>query len=399
MLNAVRPTGALLLALVAGTVAIRPQLTAVGPLLPEIQDDFGVSHAAAGLLATIPILCLGLFALPAASLLRRVDVRRAIGSCLVTIAVATILRPLSPAFAAMVILTCVFGVGAGIGGALFPVVVKERFAERPAFGTGAFAFGLNVGATVGAGLSVPLAQALGGWRWSLGVLALVGAAAVPAWRRLSRDSLGDATPVETIDGLPWRSLFAWSVTLVFGLQGACFFGLNAWLADALSEQGWTGGSAGAAVSLLNVVAIPGVMLVSLLGGRVVGVAPYLAIAAIGLVVGTAGLALTIQGGSAWVWLLLISLSLGSIFALSMTLSVAVTSRPGEAGALVSMQLGVGYIIAAVAPLVLGAARDATGSFTVGLWMVAGVAVLNAVFVATTLRSRTFRVQTAPVESR
>ena len=103
---------------------------------------------------------------------------------------------------------------------------------------------------------MPLAVATDGWRWSLGLLALA-ALAVPAWVRLSRDSLGHALPVETVDHLPWRSGFAWSATLVFGFQALCFFGLNAWLADALIEGGWREGSAGALVALLNVIAIRG----------------------------------------------------------------------------------------------------------------------------------------------
>ena len=379
-----RPRAVLLVALLAGTLAVRPQLTAVGPLLPEIQDDFGIDHATAGLLVTVPVLCMGLFALPVARLLRRIDVRTATGWCLAAIAVATVLRPLSPGFSMMVVSTFVFGVGSGVVGALLPVVVKERFAERPALGTGVFALGLNVGATLGAGLAVPLALATGGWRWSLGLLALAGALAVPAWVRLSRGSLGDAVPVETVDHLPWRSGFAWSATLLFGFQALCFFGLNAWLADALIEAGWQEGRAGALVALLNVIAIPGVVLVSLLGGRVIGIRPYLAVAATGLVIGTVGLASTVGGGTAWGWVAVISLSLGSLFALAMTLSAATTDRPGEAAALASMQLGVGYTMAAAAPFALGALRDATGSFAAGLWVVAGTAVLVAVFVATTI---------------
>jgi MFS transporter, CP family, cyanate transporter len=379
-----RPRAVLLVGLLAGTLAVRPQLTAVGPLLPEIQDDFGIDHATAGLLVTVPVLCMGLFALPVARLLRRTDVRTATGWCLAAIAIATILRPLSPGFSAMVGLTFVFGVGSGVVGALLPVVVKERFAERPALGTGVFALGLNVGATLGAGLAVPLALATDGWRWSLGLLALAGALAVPAWVRLSRDSLGHALPVETVDHLPWRSGFAWSATLVFGLQALCFFGLNAWLADALIEGGWREGSAGALLALLNLIAIPGVLLVSLLCGRVIGVRPYLALAAGGLVTGTVGLASTVGDGTAWGWVAVIGLSLGSLFALAMTLSVAATGSPGEASALASMQLGVGYTMAAVAPFALGSLRDATGSFAAGLWVVAAIAVLVAVFVAATI---------------
>ena len=60
---AARRDGLLLLgALLLAAVALRPQLVGAGPLIPDIQDDLGVSHAVAGLVATIPVLCMGLFA-------------------------------------------------------------------------------------------------------------------------------------------------------------------------------------------------------------------------------------------------------------------------------------------------------------------------------------------------
>ena len=40
-----------------------------------------------------------------------------------------------------------------------------------------------------------------------------------------------------------------------------------------------------------------------------------------------------------------------------------------------MQLGVGYAMAATAPLALGALRDNTGGYDAGLWLVATIAVL------------------------
>jgi cyanate permease len=39
-----------------------------------------------------------------------------------------------------------------------------------------------------------------------------------------------------------------------------------------------------------------------------------------------------------------------------------------------VMLGGGYLIAAVAPLVLGALRDSSGSFTAGVWMLFGLSV-------------------------
>ena len=59
---------ALLTALFVASLALRPQLVGVGPLLPDIEGDLGVSHAVAGLLSTIPVICMAVFAPAAAPL-------------------------------------------------------------------------------------------------------------------------------------------------------------------------------------------------------------------------------------------------------------------------------------------------------------------------------------------
>jgi MFS transporter, CP family, cyanate transporter len=377
-----QPRLLLLAGLFAGTLALRPQLTGVGPLLPEIQAEFGVSHTSAGLLATIPVLCMGIFALPAARVLRRVGIRTTIAACLAVTAAATIPRAFAPQFGLMLAMTFLFGIAAGVMGAILPAVVKDRFSDSPALATGIFAFGLNVGASLGAGLAVPLAQHLGGWRWSLGSMAAAGALALPAWLVLSRQSLGSGARHTTHDPLPWRNPLAWGATFIFGFQALCFFGLNAWLAGSMVERGWEQGQAGALVATLNILAVPGVLLVTVLASRVISIGIYLCVASAALLIGTLGLAGA--NGSAWVWVSLISVSLGSLFALSMTLAAVMARRPGEAAAIAGMQLGAGYTMAAAAPLALGALRDATGGFDAGLWLVAGLAGLVVVSVVVTV---------------
>ena len=51
-----------LIALVAIALVFRPQIIAIGPLLPSIQAGLGISHGVAGALSAIPVLCMGIFA-------------------------------------------------------------------------------------------------------------------------------------------------------------------------------------------------------------------------------------------------------------------------------------------------------------------------------------------------
>ena len=44
------------------SIALRPQLLSIGPLLPSIRADLAIPASVAGLITTIPVMCMGLFA-------------------------------------------------------------------------------------------------------------------------------------------------------------------------------------------------------------------------------------------------------------------------------------------------------------------------------------------------
>jgi CP family cyanate transporter-like MFS transporter len=313
-------------------------------------------------------------------------VRTAVGACLTVITLATVVRAVMPGFAGVLLLTFPFGMAAGVSGALLPAVVKDGFAARLALGTAVFAFGLTVGGSIGAGISVPLADAAGSWRWSLGVMAAIGGLSIPVWWWLSRRALDGGLPASASERIPWRSTYAWAVTLVFAFQAICFFALNAWLADAMVERGWSEQQAGALVAVLNVGPLAGIASVSIAGSRM-RIEAVLGAAATGLLAGAVALAAGLAG--VWIWVGLISVSLGALFTLSLTLSALVAADAREAAAITGLQFGVGYTAAALAPLALGILRDATGGFGAALWVVAAFALLveAAVLAAARLRRR------------
>src|SRR6185436_15309703 len=119
-------------------LTLRPQIVGVGPLLPEIQDGLDTTHAVVGLLGTIPVLCMGIFALPAALVAARLGTRMSIAWSLVLIGVFGVARAVAPNALWIVLLTWPIGAGMGVAGALVPVVVKEHFSVRPAGPTGIY---------------------------------------------------------------------------------------------------------------------------------------------------------------------------------------------------------------------------------------------------------------------
>jgi MFS transporter, CP family, cyanate transporter len=357
-------------------------------LIDDIQEDLDASHAIAGLLGTIPVLCMGLFAPVAAYLSARLGTRRAMTIGLVLIGAFGVLRALAPSAWLVILLTWPVGIGMGLGNALAPLSVRETIPERPATGTGVYTTGIQLGAAVSAAFAVPLAAVLGGWRGALIAFSVVACAIAVVWAVLERDAAPHVRPPALIPRLPWHSRTAWLLVAIFASMASAYYGLNAWLPDAYGERGWSDESAGVLVAGMNITAIPSSFLVPWLSDRYGGRRPWLG--AMSIVFAIGGIGLVAFPAAGYVWALLAGVSQGSMFALVMTLPLDLERTPERVGALVGMMLGLGYTTGAISPFVLGAVRDVTGSFDAVLWVCAGF--LGALVVLVRLLPRT---QAAP----
>ena len=365
------PAGSLV-ALFVAALALRPQILAAGPLLPSIQDDLGVSHTVGGLLGTIPVLCMGVFAPAAALLAGRFGARLVIGSAVVLIAAGGLLRVATADAAVLIAFTLPVGIGIAIGGTLMPMAVKERLAHRPAFGTGIYATGIQLGSAVAAALAVPLAHVYGGWRFSLAVFSVAAALSAFAWLALTRDAPARPTAMIRPPRLPVRSAMAWGLAGVFALVGISFYGLSAWFPNAYVEHGWSEGRAGALLAVLQAATVVAGLAVPWLADRAGSRRLYL-ISAAALQTG-ALVGVLLAPGAGWLWAVLIGLGMGALFPIVMTLPLDLSQGPAQAGAVAGLMLGAGYTAIALSPVVLGAVRDATGSFSASLWLIVGVGV-------------------------
>jgi MFS transporter, CP family, cyanate transporter len=360
-----------LLALVLAATALRPQLVGVGPLLPRISDDLGMPHWQAGLLGTIPVLCMGLFALPAGKVASWIGTKRAVGACVLAIGVFGLARAASNSALALIALTIPVGIGMGLVGALVPVAAKERFSTRPALATGVYTTGIQIGATAATLAAVPLAV---GASWDLPLAAFSAAAIAGAiwWLVLGPEAAPPVTPDErhSLRSAARRGE-VWDIVAVFALISLIYYGFVAWLPDAYVEHGWSEASAAAVMAVLTAAQIPGGMIVAALADKHRR-AFMLGFALCGLI-GTAGLAAVPP--AAWLWSALVGLAIGALFPLVLTLPLDLEDHPAGVAAVIGVVLGVGYSVAALSPTVLGAVRDLSGTFAGALWSLVAVAVL------------------------
>ncbi|HZR94509.1 MAG TPA: MFS transporter [Gaiellaceae bacterium] len=363
--------GPLLAALFLTALALRPQLVGAGPLIPSIERALHTPHAVAGLLGTIPVLCMGLFAPPAAYLSQRFGSRRALAAAIALIGAFGLLRAGAPGVVALILLTVPVGIGMGVGNALLPVSVKERFADRPVFATGVYAAGINVGGTVSAAVAVPIAHALSSWRYPLLVFSLASLLLAPIWLASTRrERTSGRLTVPRPRALPWRSSFAWRLVLAFFLMSGTYYGLNAWLPDVYVEHGWSEGKAGALLAVLNGTQIAAGVGVAWLADRRGSRRTWLAGCASAQILGLLGIVLLPGGG--WGWAALVGATTGPLFSLTMALPVDVGRSSADVAVFTGLMLGGGYSLSALSPLTLGAIRDASSSFDTVLWVLVGM---------------------------
>ena len=319
---------------------------------------------------------MGVFALPARHLSGRIGSRSAVSVAVALVGAFGVARAFAPEIAGLILLTFPIGIGMGLAGAILPVVVKERFADRPGFSTGIYTTGITIGAAIAAAVAVPLTIHAGSWRAPLAIFGAVSVILTVAWVGLTRNE----PPHERANGgplrLPLRSPLAWHLVGCFFFMSAVFYGLNAWLPDVYVDRGWSEGSAGGLLALLNGISIPCGFAVAWAADHWWRRQRWLTAAATLQLVAILGVIAVPSAG--WVWAALLGVALGPLFPLTMTLPLDARSDPAEVAAIAAMMLGVGYTVSAASPFLLGVIRDQASSYTPVLWCIAGAAALLVV---------------------
>ena len=380
-----RPTDARALAILfVVALSLRPQLVGPVTLIDGVSTSLGMSHAVAGLVGALPVLCMGLFAFFAPAVRRAIGTRATVTLSLALIALGGLVRSASPEIWSFLALTIVVGVGIGLAGAVLPVVVRQVVPAKAVGGTASYSAGLQLGAAVAAATAVPLAIALGGWPGALVALSVGCLVPLAVWivAGPGRTQLSDAGVRLSRAPLDRDAL---TLALVFGLFGTVYYGLIAWLPDAYLEHGWSPASSGAIVAALNVSSLVGALTVAFATTRI-GYRSAVAVMGIGFAVASAGFA----------WAILAGYTNGALLPLLLAQPVRVARAPDQVAWLSAVMLGGGYTIAALAPVALGAMRDSTGAFSTSFVVLAVVSVILAALTTVVGRQSAVDPEVPPV---
>lgn len=347
----------------AGVLAIslnlRAGLASYPAVLEQVRAELGVSAATAGLVQSCALVAMGLGSFAAVRLGARLGRERAMTVAVGVLLAGSALRAV-PTLAALVVGSLGVGAGIGLAGVFLSGLVKAHLAARAGLVTGLYVVSMLIGSTVASGVVVPLSDALSGPSAALGTLAIPAAIALAVWLPVAARALPPVPQARA--RLPWGSPLARVFAGYMVLSSAQFYGWLTWLAPYYIDQGLSGRSAGVLLGAYSVAQIPAALAFPALAERH---HRWLAwtLTALGLtLLGAAGALLAPVALGGWPWVALLALGVGAGFPMALTLVSWKSRSPAEASGVTAVGLGIGYLGAAVAPLLMGLLHDVTGSY-------------------------------------
>jgi len=369
----------LLILVVLVAVNLRPFLTAPGPVLSEIVADTGMGYGSLALLTLLPMMLMGVGAFVSPSLQALIGTRRGILIALVVLAAGSLLRLVAPGGIALVMTAALCGAGVAFIQAAFPGIIKAEFPRSIPVVTGLYSAILMGGGALGARLTPFLVSAGYGWRPALAWLAAPALVALSAAWLILSDSRSDR-PDKALTGRLLRRPRTWTLILAFGLVNAGYSSAVAWLASYYQSLGWSSGDSGNLVALMAICQAAAALALPVLARSSIDRRAFLRLTLAMQAIGFAGLAFLPQAAPA-IWVGLCGAGLGSSFSLAIVTALDHLPRPEEAGVLVALMQGGGFLIASLGPFATAFLHDISGSFAPG-WTLHLVCVVGVFFLYT-----------------
>ena len=358
---------------------LRPALTSVGPLLEAIRSSLGLSGAAAGLLATLPLLIFAGFS-PLARLGDVFGIERTLAGCL-ALAVAGIALRSEGSITALFSGTVIFASGIGVANVLVPSVIKRDFPHQVANMTTAYVMVMSLTGAVATGLAVPLSAHLaGGWQSSLAIWAVFAALALACWLPETRKSSSPVAAHRPGCGAAakpvWRSALAWQVTVFMGLQFLIYYVTIGWMPLFLADHGESAAEAGWLLTLYQVMAFGAGVVAPVLMRRGRDQRALAVLAS--LVTALSILGLLVVPRLAGLWLVVCGVSFGITFILAFALIGMRTRDHRQTASLSTMSQATAYLVAAIGPVGFGWLRDLTTGWTMPMVSLMTIAIIQCV---------------------
>ena len=351
-----------ILALFFISINLRIGITSISPLLETIRQDLNISNFSVSFLTAIPVFCMGTFALLTGKVIKKYGAEKAIMACLILIGFATCMRAFTSSISTLFASSLFIGIGIALAGPLLSGFIKEKSPTKIGLMIGIYSVGMGTGASLSAGLTIPLQHVLkDDWNMALAFWGVLTIIAIIFWYPVMKRKKNTSTQDKKNNSLPLRNKKAWLFTIFFGLQSGIFYSITTWLAPANQNMGVSSEQAGTLITVFTVVQMICSFLIPTLADIYKNRALWL-LGSICFVL--VGLSLMIYPlTTPWIPTILLGIGLGGVFPLALMLPLYETKTSEDASAWTAMMQSGGYIMGGFIPVLTGIARDYFNSYT------------------------------------
>lgn len=363
---------------------LRAPITSIGVALPDIKTDLAMSNSAVSVITVVPLLAFSVISLFAARTSNKMGLEKTIFLALCLIFIGVLVRSITD-ISWLYIGTVLIGIGIGFGNVLAPAMIKAKFPLHIGIMTGYYTVVMNVFGGLSSYGTAPLVKAFN-YNIAISVIGIITLITIIIWSFQLKGTQETATALPRKSVNVWKSPLAWQITILMGGQSLIFYSLINWLPAYLSHSGMTINEAGAYLSIMQIAIIPFTFITPIFATKMKSQFFLTFITGICFIVGVT--IMLVAPHLAIISTILIGVAGGLAFGLVNTFFSLRTEHIQTSAKLSGMAQAVGYLVAAVGPLLFGILHDMTGKWTASLSILLITAIVITLFGSQAGRKRT-----------
>lgn len=356
----------LAIAIILIALNLRAPFLAITPLITMVSQELHLDNSALGLLTTLPLLVFGGLSSFLGVWANRYGVGSVLWGALGFLLLGEVIR-YEGSVQLLYLGTILIAVGAAAGNVLIPALIKAFFPQRIGLMTSLYSSLMGVVTAVSIAVAVPLATYLG-WREALYLFFWLTLGSMLFWvpyRKLtfapSLDKKRDISIKEV-----FTQPLAWFISLYMGIQSFMFYCYTTWMPALLFHKGLDAEMGGYFAFVFQTLSL----LFSFFTPMIVASVQdqrYHAICAVGAY--TCG-TLLLYVAQSWMMILLsvivLGIGAGATFGIALVYFGVRTKSARTSAILSGVGQAIGYVLAAIGPVLLGYLYDVTQAWTWGM---------------------------------
>ncbi|MDW5470537.1 MFS transporter [Staphylococcus equorum] len=363
---------------------LRAPITSIGVALPDIKTDLGMSNSAVSVITVVPLLAFSVISLFAARTSNKMGLEKTIFLALCLIFIGVLVRSITD-ISWLYIGTVLIGIGIGFGNVLAPAMIKAKFPLHIGIMTGYYTVVMNVFGGLSSYGTAPLVKTFN-YNIAISVIGIITFITIIIWLFQLKGTQETATALPRKSVNVWKSPLAWQITILMGGQSLIFYSLINWLPAYLSHSGMSINEAGAYLSIMQIAIIPFTFITPIFATKMKSQFFLTFITGICFIVGVT--IMLVVPHLAIISTILIGVAGGLAFGLVNTFFSLRTEHIQTSAKLSGMAQAVGYLVAAIGPLLFGVLHDMTGEWTASLSILLITAIVITLFGSQAGRNRT-----------